>query len=87
MTWTHDPTTNTLSHASGFVIRFEPITRAFASKPWDPNSVVVEYQGRRWRGTREREPRSQSDTHRLMREAHDEFLRVLRARVNPFPDD
>ncbi len=89
MTWTHDPVTQTLSDSSGFVIRFEPVYQSM-SKPWSQNSVVAEYQGQRWRGTMLKPMRKDAsgvDQMRLFAAAADEFVRILRARVKPHPED
>lgn len=88
MTWTQDG--NTLSHDSGFVIIFEPFSSRFASKPFPLKSVVVDYQDRRWRGRvthSVKKDRTGVDEFRLLQEAHDVFLKHLRALNDPFPPD
>jgi hypothetical protein len=87
VTWSRDQ--DTLSHDSGFVIIFERFSHRFASKPWNPKSVVVEYGEHFWRGTMTktvRKDRTGVDEMRLLREAHDEWLRHLRASNDPFPE-
>lgn len=89
MSWTHDPDIDSLQHPAGLVVRFERLAKPRGHPDYSDRVIEFHYQDAWWLGTVVRQvnrDKTGHDQRRLLEEARDEFVRLLRAKVDPFPD-